>query len=144
MFVPSFKSKLNEYCQKNRVNPTYSCSCTGPSHLPSFTATVQIKFTGGIIKVFTGNPSQTKKAAEESAASVALVELESTKISLNSIPVARKQNLEIHCKICGAKDAKISCPCCSRKVCSNCYIGCNVCDSEPHCEDCVEYHYYGE
>ncbi|KAH9301543.1 hypothetical protein KI387_013126, partial [Taxus chinensis] len=62
-----YKVLLLEASQKAKIPaPVYVTLGAGPSHLPTFTSSVQV-----IGVSFTGDPSQTKKQAERNAASAA-------------------------------------------------------------------------
>jgi hypothetical protein len=61
----SFKNKLQEYCQKNKLGfPTYSTQrCGGSNHKPLFESTLTLNE-----KLFVGVKSSSKKEAEQNVA----------------------------------------------------------------------------
>ena len=68
----SYKNKLQEYFQKNKLNlPEYSTEATGTG----FISTVTCHFAGNSPRTFKGHECTTKKAAEQDSAQQACIEL---------------------------------------------------------------------
>lgn len=77
-----FKNLLQELAQKEfSCLPEYNTTCSGPSHMPKFISTVEIKD-----KSFRGQEAKTKKLAEMNAAKVAYTALKERQWKQNPEP----------------------------------------------------------